>query len=52
MSTDLPTSQKVKVTERLYLYGIGKDRAFEWDAAFAEESNYNRLDVMSTEAFF
>ena len=52
MTTDLPATQVEKVSDRLYKYGVGKDREFKIECKSTEAENYSRLDLATAEMYF
>ena len=52
MSTELPAKKIEKVNDRLYKYGVGTERVFEWTCKSTENENYRRLDLETAELYF
>ena len=42
----------MKMSDRLFKYGIGTGHVFEYDREATEEENYRRLDLLHCKAYF
>lgn len=52
MSTDLAPMQTEKVSDRLYKYGVGKERVFEHHCQELEFDDYQRIDRETAQMYF